>query len=71
MATANERDHKDEAFDAPTLIECWRTVRYLHDGSAASIRDVLTTGNLKDRHGRTSHLRPNQLHDLAAYVRSL
>ena len=29
---------------------------YLHDGSAATIRDVLTTRNPKDEHGKTSQL---------------
>jgi mono/diheme cytochrome c family protein len=71
VATANERDHKDEAFDTPTLIECWRSAPYLHDGSAASIRDVLTTRNPVDRHGHTSKLSPGQIDDLAAYVLSL
>jgi YVTN family beta-propeller protein len=58
-------------FDTPTLVEIWRTAPYLHDGSAATLRDVLTTSNRGDRHGRTSQLTPRQIDDLVAYLRSL
>jgi YVTN family beta-propeller protein len=57
--------------DTPTLIEVWRTAPYLHDGSAATLREVLTTANPNDRHGKTSHLRSSQLDDLVAYLLSL
>lgn len=57
--------------DTPTLIEVWRTAPYLHDGSAATLRDVLTIANLQDRHGRTSHLSSLQIDDLVAYLESL
>jgi len=35
------------------------------------MREVLTTANLKDLHGRTSDLTPGQVADLAAFVLSL
>ncbi len=57
-------------FDTPTLVEIWRTAPYL-DGSAATIYDVLTTRNRDDHHGKTSHLTPDQIDDLAAYLLSL
>jgi hypothetical protein len=57
--------------DTPTLIECWRTAPYLHDGRAATMRDVLGEANPDDRHGRTSGLTPIELSDLAEYVLSL
>jgi YVTN family beta-propeller protein len=59
------------ALDTPTLIEIWRTAPYLHDGSAATLRDVLTTANANDRHGKTSHLRSSQIDDLVAFLLSL
>jgi YVTN family beta-propeller protein len=59
------------AFDTPTLVEIWRTAPYLHDGSAATLRDVLTKANHGDRHGRTSHLAPAQVDDLVAYLLTL
>lgn len=58
-------------FDTPALVELWRTAPYLHDGSAATLRDVLTTSNRGDKHGRTSHLTPSQIEDLVEFLRSL
>ncbi len=58
-------------FDTPTLIELWRTSPYLHDGSATTIKEVITTRNPKDAHGTTSNLTPQQIDDLCAYVLSL
>jgi DNA-binding beta-propeller fold protein YncE len=66
------RGHERNAeFDTPTLVEVWRTAPYLHDGSAATIEDVLTQANRGDQHGKTSKLTPAQIADLAEYVRSL
>lgn len=70
VGTRGELDRAD-AFDTPTLIEVWRTAPYLHDGSARTIREVLTTHNRNDQHGTTSHLTPQQIDDLAEYVLSL
>jgi YVTN family beta-propeller protein len=58
-------------FDTPTLVEIWRTAPYLHNGSAATIEDVLTGSNRNDKHGRTAHLNKRQVADLVAYLLSL
>jgi cytochrome c peroxidase len=71
VGTAGSCDKPNEEFDTPTLIEVWRTAPYLHDGSATTLRGVLTDANRGDRHGKTSHLTPEQLEELAAYVLSL
>lgn len=71
VGTASATDLPGDEFDTPTLIELWRSGPYLHDGSAATMRDVLTTRNEKNRHGATQHLTPPQLDDLAAYLLSL
>jgi DNA-binding beta-propeller fold protein YncE/mono/diheme cytochrome c family protein len=71
VGTQNPFDKEDKEFDTPTLHELWRTSPYLHDGSAATIRDVLTTRNPKDEHGKTSQLTAQQIDDLAEYVLSL
>ena len=71
VGTHGKYDREDYKFDTPTLVEVWRTAPYLHDGSAATIRDVLTTHNKGDKHGHTSHLSAKQIDDLAAYVKSL
>jgi cytochrome c peroxidase len=57
-------------FDTPTLVELWRTAPYLHDGSAATLEDVIVS-NTDDRHGRTSHLAKSEIDDLIMYLRSL
>jgi mono/diheme cytochrome c family protein len=59
------------AFVTPTLVELFRTAPYLHDGSAVTIMDVLTTANHDDKHGHTSQLTKQQLRDLEAYLESL
>ena len=59
------------AFDAPSLRGIWDSAPYFHDGSAPTLRDVLTTKNPTDRHGRTSHLSEAELQDLIAYLLSL
>lgn len=59
------------AYDTPTLLGVYRTAPYLHDGSAATLRDVLTTCNPDDRHGRTSHLTPQQIDELVEFLQSL
>ena len=71
VGTQNPFDKEDREFDTPTLRELWRTAPYLHDGSAATIRDVLTTRNPKDEHGKTSQLTAQQIDDLAEYLLSL
>ncbi len=70
VGTCGKTDESAQ-FDTPTLIETWRTGPYLHDGSAATMRDVVTTSNLGDKHGATSHLKPNEIDDLIAYLLSL
>jgi len=62
---------KGRAFDTPSLIEVWRTAPYLHDGRAATMREVLITFNPDDRHGKTSNLTPQELDDLIEFLLSL
>ena len=54
--------------DTPTLHGVWSTAPYLHDGSAATLRDVLITRNASDAHGVTSHLSDAEVDDLVAYL---
>jgi MYXO-CTERM domain-containing protein len=57
--------------DTPTLLGIWQTAPYLHDGSAATLLDVLTTRNSEGAHGDTSALSDAQLADLVAYMQQL
>ena len=71
VGTAGEFDLPEEKFDTPSLIEIWRTAPYLHDGSAATVLDVLTGANAANKHGATRALKPAELRDLAEYLLSL
>ncbi len=70
VGTGKEREVHTE-FDTPTLVEVWRTGPYLHDGRAATIREMLTSFNREDKHGKTSGLSAEEIEDLAEYVLSL
>ncbi len=65
------REKMGNKYDTPTLISVYRTVPYLHDGRAKTLHEVLTTHNRGDRHGKTSHLKPGEIDDLVAFLKSL
>jgi YVTN family beta-propeller protein len=58
-------------YDTPTLLGVYRTAPYLHHGKAKTLRDVLTTANKEDKHGKTSHLRDTEIDDLVEFLKSL
>lgn len=64
-------DRNQNEFDCPTLIECWRTAPYLHDGSVVTLKDLLDKG----KHGRfgegAAQLTEQQINDLVEFVQSL
>ena len=64
--STDEEDFKE--FDTPTLLEVWRTAPYLHDGRAATIKEVLTKFNKDYRHGETSNLSEKEIAELAEYI---
>jgi YVTN family beta-propeller protein len=61
----------DGKYDTPTLVECYRTSPYLHDGRASSLKETLTTHDPKGQHGNTSQLTPQEVDDLVTYLLSL
>ena len=62
---------KGSEFDTPSLGGIYQTSPYLHDGTAETLLDVLTTSNPEDRHGVTSHLTADQAQDLRRFLLSL
>ncbi|QJR12261.1 hypothetical protein DSM104443_03346 [Usitatibacter rugosus] len=58
-------------FDTPTLKGVWETAPYLHDGSAATLLDVITTQNPNNLHGTTQSLNATQQQQLVAYLQQL
>ena len=71
VGSSHALDRDAKAFDTPTLVELWRTAPYLHDGSAVTLEEVVTTFNPKDSHGKTSDLTPVEIAELVAYLLSL
>jgi CxxC motif-containing protein (DUF1111 family) len=59
-----------KGFYTPTLIETWRNAPYLHDGRAATLRDLFTSPAGQKGHGRTSSLTEKEKDDLIEYVLS-
>jgi cytochrome c peroxidase len=57
--------------DTPTLLGVWETPPYLHDGSAATLRDVLTTSNATGLHGYIAALAPEEVDQLVAYLQQI
>lgn len=58
-------------FDTPTLRGVWATAPYLHDGSAKTIFDVLTTRNKEGKHGNVGTLTKEEKEALIEYVNSI
>lgn len=57
--------------DTPTLRGVWATAPYLHDGSAATLKAVLTTANIGNAHGAASALSSNELNQLVEYLNQI
>jgi cytochrome c peroxidase len=70
VGTRREFDMTSD-FDTPTLIEAWRTAPYLHDGSCASVDDLLSRGKHGKSVGEIESLTSQELADLVEYVLSL
>lgn len=68
-------DGDDEWFgpliDTPSLRFLYDSAPYLHDGSAATLYELLTTKNLGDEHGITSHLTNDEMADLIDFLYAL
>ncbi len=58
-------------YDTPTLLGIYRSAPYLHDGSAKTLRDLLTVCNKEDKHGKASHLEAKDVDDLLAFLKAL
>lgn len=57
--------------DTPTLVECWRTAPYLHDGRAATMHDLLTKYDHAGILQETSKMSEQEIKDLETYILSL
>jgi cytochrome c peroxidase len=62
-------EEQDRAFKTPSLLYVGGTAPYFHDGSAATL-EQLVDGNA-DRMGKTEHLSPEDRAALVAFLRTL
>ena len=56
--------------DTPQLTNIALTAPYLHDGSARTLEEIWTIYNPADQHGRSKDLTPEDIHDLAEYLKT-
>ena len=71
VGTLGPYDKPTDRFFTPKLSEVYRTAPYLHDGRAATLKDIFTQFNKEDKHGVTSKLPEQDIDDLVAYMNSL
>ena len=64
-------EHLGSAFDTPSLLGLWDSAPYLHDGSAPTLHDVITTANPANQHGQTTQLSETEINDLVSFLVSL
>jgi len=70
VGSRGKYDRRD-TFDTPTLIECWRTAPYMHDGQYTTIKDLIAKGKHGAKGGDVGSLTEQELNDLVEYVLSL
>ena len=70
VGSRGQYDRRD-TFDTPTLIECWRTAPYMHDGRYLTVQELLTKGQHGNQEGGIDRLSEQQINDLVEYVLSL
>jgi YVTN family beta-propeller protein len=63
-------DRRDD-FDTPTLIECWRTAPYMHDGHYTTMRELFEKGKHGSAAGDVEGLTEQELSDLVEFILSL
>jgi DNA-binding beta-propeller fold protein YncE len=64
-------DQQSDTFYTPALVEVWRTAPYLHDGSAATLRDLVLLHHPPGKSRNKVDLTPGQVDDLVSYLLSL
>ena len=70
VGSRHPRDQRG-SFDTPSLIECWRTSPYMHDGRYITIEELLTRGRHGYKGTSVDKLDKQQLSDLIEFVLSL
>lgn len=71
MGSGQRRNEPLVGIDTPTLRNLHSSAPYLHDGSAATLVEVISARNRFEQHGSTSKLSSQDLADLVDYLLSL
>jgi cytochrome c peroxidase len=64
-------DQRTDEFYTPTLIEVWRTAPYLHDGSAATLRDAVLNHYLSKKETQMPSLTSPEVDDVVQFLLAL
>ncbi|MGO8746850.1 MAG: hypothetical protein ACLQNE_12750 [Thermoguttaceae bacterium] len=70
VLTRAQYDRRDD-FDTPSLVECWRTAPYLHDGHYLTVKELIKVGKHGRKFGAVEKLTDQEIDDLAEFVLSL
>jgi YVTN family beta-propeller protein len=70
VGSRGKYDRRDD-YDTPTLVECWRTAPYMHDGSWVTIKDLIAKGKHGKFGGDVEGLTEREIDDLVEFVLSL
>ncbi|HID76166.1 MAG TPA: cell surface protein [Planctomycetaceae bacterium] len=70
VGSRGKYDRRDD-FDTPTLIECWRTAPYMHDGHYVTIKELIAEGKHGKMGGDVEGLSQQEIDDLVEFVLSL
>ena len=70
VASKGDYDDRDD-FDTPTLVECWRTAPYMHDGKYTTLTQLLQVGKHGKKGGDTEGMSDAEMTDLIEFVLSL
>ena len=71
VGTSTADEKIGPAYDTPTLRGLYDSAPYLHDGSAATLRDALTRPSLGSEHDVRGRLTDAELEDLVAFLTAL
>lgn len=71
VGSKGEYDRNQLSFDTPTLVECWRTAPYMHDGHYVTVKELIREGKHGNRVGEVEKLTEQELDDLVEFVLSL
>ena len=70
VGSRGQYDDRDE-FTSPTLVECWRTAPYMHDGHYTDLYQLFREGKHGATHGAVTELSDEELEALVEFLLSL